>query len=85
MRKADWIFAAGTIAVILFFIWLSSTGSKPTPLSALPQHQTAKTRQDCLSCHNPETAVALKPIPKEHPQAWKDERFQCTVCHLQAK
>ena len=86
MKKADWVFAIGAIAVILFFIWLSMfTGHKPYPLPATQEHQTAKTRLECLACHDPAKPEVAKPIPANHPQAWKDERFQCTVCHLQTK
>jgi hypothetical protein len=86
MKKADWVFAISAIAVVLFFIWLSKyTGHKPTPLSAIPEHQAAMSRAECMACHDPAKPGVTKPIPANHPQAWKDERFQCTVCHLQAK
>ncbi|MBI3950632.1 MAG: hypothetical protein HY314_09275 [Acidobacteria bacterium] len=86
MKRADWIFTIGTIAVIGFFIWLSMfTGHKPYPLPATPEHQTATTQQECLACHDPAKPGVVKPIPAKHPQAWKDQRFKCTVCHLQTK
>jgi hypothetical protein len=86
MKRADWIFAIGVIAVIGFFLWLSIfTGRKPTPLSAIPAHQAATTRQQCLACHDPANPAVAKPIPARHPRAWKDPKFNCTVCHLQTK
>jgi nitrate/TMAO reductase-like tetraheme cytochrome c subunit len=86
MKRADWIFTIGAIAVIGFFIWLSMfTGQKPTPLSPFAAHKTATTRTECMSCHEPGKEGVVEPIPTDHPQAWKDERFNCTVCHLPPK
>lgn len=86
MKKADWVFAISTIAVILFFIWLSKyTGRKPTPLSAIPEHRAAMSRSECLACHDPDMPGVTQPIPARHPQAGNDERFQCTVCHVPTK
>ena len=84
MKSRDLIFVFIVLAVIggLFFL---STKNKARPLSVNPpEHLTAKTREDCLKCHLPETLAELERQHK-HPGKWRVEsiegKMSCIFCH----
>ena len=83
MKSRDLIFIVIVLAVVggLYFL---STKNKAKPLSpTIPEHLTAKAREDCLKCHLPETLAELERQHK-HPGKWRDERVSCLFCHVSA-
>jgi len=85
MKRADWIFIAVAVAVIMFFVGLSVFSTKPVRLPDDPEHRAATSRAQCLACHNPDNQAAVSPILPSHPSSWKDERFKCINCHQSSR
>jgi hypothetical protein len=82
LKRADILFACMAVAVVIFLIILSTRfGSHPQRLPTDPAHSVSD-RRDCLACHDPKISASLKPLTPSHPQKWKDEKFQCTNCHV---
>jgi hypothetical protein len=81
MKRADWIFIVVVVAVVMFFVGLSTFSDKPPNQPNDPEHRTATSRAQCLACHSPDNQASVKPITPKHPSSWKDERFKCTNCH----
>ena len=79
MKARDLLFAA-IVIVVVGGLFLLSRGGKVKPLPANPVHLNAKTRNDCLVCHQPERLGALEQAHK-HPGKWRDEKINCLQCH----
>jgi hypothetical protein len=48
--------------------------------ATIPEHVTAKAREDCLKCHLPAKFEELERLHK-HPGKWRDARVSCLLCH----
>src|SRR5262245_34871813 len=79
MKARDLLFAA-IVIVVVGGLFLLSKGGKVKPLPTNPIHLNAKTRGDCLICHQAQTLTALEQAHK-HPRKWRDERVNCLQCH----
>lgn len=73
LRKADWLFIAGVIAVVVAVSLL------PTPKDSNPmipknaEHQEVVNEKECVRCHQVD---GVKPVPARHPK-----RQDCFRCH----
>lgn len=84
MKARDLVFIFIVVTVIGGLYYLS-TKNKAVPMSSrVSEHTTAKTRNDCLKCHLPETMSTLERQHK-HPGKWKDVKVDCTRCHTLQK
>jgi hypothetical protein len=80
MKSRDLIFIIIVLAVIGGLYYLS-TKNKAKPMSPIPpEHVTAKTREECFTCHLPETFAELE-RRRKHPGKWRDARVSCLLCH----
>ena len=79
MKSRDLVFIIIVIAVVggLYFL---STKNKAKAMPAIPEHATAKAREDCLRCHLPAKFEELERQHK-HPGKWRDARVSCLLCH----
>ena len=80
LKPRDFLFIAIVIVVVGGLYLLSTRGRIPTPSTRIPEHQTAKSRDDCMKCHTPEKMDALEG-QRKHPLKWRDARINCTECH----
>lgn len=80
LKPRDLIFIAIIIFVVGGLWWLSTRNKakamRPTP----PKHLTARSRDECLECHLPETLAGME-LQHKHPQKWRDARVECIRCH----
>ena len=79
MKARDLLFVA-IVIVVVGGLYLLSRGGKVRPLPADAVHLNAKTRSDCLVCHQPQKLAALEQAHK-HPGKWRDEKVNCLQCH----
>ncbi|MGH7254338.1 MAG: hypothetical protein ACREI3_01045 [Nitrospirales bacterium] len=73
VRKADGLFVAGAVLVVLFVATLPSPREVNPPVPDTPRHRAATSEQACLQCHAPRTRA---PLPPRHPK-----RQDCFRCH----
>lgn len=71
--KQTWSLVLAAAVVVLFLVYLSSTGKKPPLLPADAQHAGLATNEACAPCHGPGRASPLK---EGHPP-----KEQCVICH----
>lgn len=80
LKPRDFLFIAIVTVVIGGLYFLSRRGRIPIPPAHVPEHQTAKSRTECLTCHLPEKMDALE-AQRKHPLKWRDARINCLECH----
>ncbi len=76
LRKADWLFGAAVVLVVVFVSLLPSPRERNPPVPATEAHRGLKAEVDCLRCHVP---GAGRPLSERHPK-----RKDCFRCHRQA-
>jgi cytochrome c553 len=85
LKKTDWIFVLVVGAVIGALVVLSLIHTRPKPVSlGVAEHAgvTQQSQRDqCLSCHAPESGGRVVIDPKTHPTKWTDQKTSCTMCH----
>ncbi|GBC77858.1 hypothetical protein HRbin08_01342 [bacterium HR08] len=82
ITRADAIFVGFILSLLLFLLFLSTRPrASPSPLPRDDAHRMARTRSECLACHDPEPPTAPYPLRSSHPQKWRDATFACTRCH----
>lgn len=74
--KSSWSMAVVGVVVILFLVYLSTSGNKPPLVPADAQHAGLSTNEACVPCHAPGKASPLK---EKHPP-----KEQCIICHKTA-
>ena len=74
------LFVGIVLAVVGGLYFLSTRGRVPELAANPPEHQTARTREDCLKCHVPEKMSELE-AARKHPLKWRDARINCLQCH----
>ncbi len=72
MKPKGMSFAIFVIVVLAVLYVLSLSGRKPPAIPPDLVHVSAKTKEDCQTCHGEGKASPLK---KEHPP--KDQCFEC--------
>ena len=80
MNSRDLIFIAIVVLVVGGLWWLSTRNKAKAMLPTPPEHLTAKSRDDCLKCHLPQTLEEME-LQHKHPNKGRDERVECTRCH----
>ncbi len=80
LKPRDFLFIAIVIVVIGGLYFLSTLSRIPLPPANIPEHQTAKSRDDCLKCHLPEKMDALE-AQRKHPLNWRKASISCLECH----
>jgi nitrate reductase cytochrome c-type subunit len=83
LKSRDFLFIAIVIVVVGGLYFLSTRGRIPPLPASVPEHQTARSRDECLKCHRPETMDALE-TQRKHPLKWRDARVSCLECHKSA-
>jgi hypothetical protein len=84
MKLRDLLFVVIVVVVVGGLYFLSTRGkARPVPVNPAA-HLTAKTREDCLSCHTPEQLGNLE-LRHKHPGKWKDAKVSCFQCHKAAE
>jgi hypothetical protein len=73
LRKVDWIFFAGALAVVIGVSLLPTPRDRNPRVPATPEHQSVVDEKGCLPCHQ---AGGAKPVPVQHPK-----RQDCLRCH----
>jgi hypothetical protein len=77
LRRADWIFLAGIVLVILFVSLLPSPRDRNPAIPRTEAHRTVTVEQQCTACH---AAGRVRPLPERHPK-----RKDCFRCHRRAE
>ena len=72
MKMRDILFVVAILAVVAVLYVLSETGAKPPAMPPDTPHASAKTTDECKTCHS---EGGLSPLKKEHPP--KDQCFEC--------
>ncbi len=73
LRKVDWIFVAGAVAVIAGVSLLPTPKDRNPMIPATADHRAVTQEKDCVHCH---LADGVKPVPARHPK-----RQDCFRCH----
>ncbi|HEU0183729.1 MAG TPA: hypothetical protein VFS27_00330 [Blastocatellia bacterium] len=80
VKSRDLIFIAIIIIVVGGLAWLSTRNKAKAMRATTPRHLTARERGECLECHTQEKLAELE-LQRKHPNKWRDEAVQCTICH----
>lgn len=80
IKPRDMLFVGIVLAVVGGLYFLSTRGRVPELAATPPEHQTARTREECLKCHVPEKMGELE-AARKHPLKWRDARISCLQCH----
>lgn len=83
LKSRDFLFIAIVIIVVGGLYFLSTRSRIPTMSATVPEHQTSKSRDECMKCHQPEKMDALE-AQRKHPLKWRDARVNCLECHKSA-
>ncbi|HZS12871.1 MAG TPA: hypothetical protein VFA38_11520 [Nitrospirales bacterium] len=73
LRRADWIFAAAVIAVIVFVSLLPTPRQHNPMIPSDAEHRAVSEERQCGTCHAP---AGARPLPARHPK-----RQDCSRCH----
>lgn len=73
LRKVDWIFVAGAVAVVVGVSLLPTPKDRNPLIPVSPDHQSVTVEKGCIQCHQ---AEGVKPVPARHPK-----RQDCFRCH----
>jgi len=76
LRKTDWLFVAGVIAVVLFVSLLPTPRERNPLVPANETHRAIVSEKQCVQCH---AAQGVQPLPARHPK-----RQDCFKCHRRA-
>lgn len=83
MKPRDLVFAAIVIVVVGGLYFLSQRSGRIPQLPSNPEHQEAKSREQCLKCHTADKMGALE-AARKHPLKWRDPKVSCHQCHQNA-
>ena len=73
LRRADWMFLAAVVVVVLLVSLLPSPRDHNPPVPDSPEHRGLTSEKDCLRCH---AAGRSRPLAERHPK-----RQDCFRCH----
>jgi nitrate reductase cytochrome c-type subunit len=80
IRSRDVLFVGIVLVVVAGLYFLSTRGRVPALPASVPEHQTARAREECLQCHLPEQMSELE-AARKHPLKWRDAKVSCLQCH----
>ncbi len=80
IKPRDALFVGIVLAVVGGLYFLSTRGRVPDLAAQPAEHQTARSREDCLKCHVPERMSELE-TARKHPLKWRDAKINCLQCH----
>ena len=80
IKPRDVLFVGIVVVVVAGLYFLSTRGRVPDLAATPPEHQAARSREECLKCHVPETMNALE-AARKHPLKWRDAKINCLQCH----
>jgi hypothetical protein len=75
LRKADWLFAAAVVLIVLGVSLLPSPRERNPVVPATAEHR-GLSEKDCVRCH---AAGQSRPLPERHPK-----RQDCFRCHRES-
>ncbi len=75
-RKADWLFIAGAVAVVVAVSLLPTPKDRNPMVPKSAEHLSVTNEKDCVRCHQPD---GVKPVPARHPK-----RQDCFRCHARS-
>lgn len=75
--KSSWSLGIAAAVIILFLVYLSSSGKKPPMIPADAVHAGMVTNESCTPCHGAGKKARLKGT---HPP-----KEQCVICHKAGK
>ena len=74
------LFVGIVVVVVAGLYFLSTRGRVPVLSATIPEHQTARSRDECLKCHVPDRMSELE-AARKHPLKWRDAKVSCLQCH----
>ena len=73
LRKVDWIFVVGALAVVVGVSMLPTPKDQNPVIPSSEEHRSIATEKGCVQCHQ---AEGVRPVPARHPK-----RQDCFRCH----
>ncbi len=73
LRKIDWLFVAGALAVVVGVSLLPTPKDRNPVIPDSMDHRGITLETGCVQCHR---AEGVKPVPARHPK-----RQDCFRCH----
>jgi hypothetical protein len=73
LRKVDWIFVAGAVAVVVGVSLLPAPKDRNPMIPSSSEHRSVTAEKGCVQCHQ---ADGVRPVPARHPK-----RQDCFRCH----
>lgn len=73
LRRVDWIFVAGAVAVVVGVSLLPTPKDRNPLIPDNEEHRVITVEKGCTQCHQ---AEGVRPVPARHPK-----RLDCLRCH----